>query len=113
MPWLKSVILDIVCSIVIAIAVLHEPSWARWFVLIYTPFMLVVKAAALSVSRGTVKRSKTGKKAVAEAPDAFFHVIYGINVVLLALGRWWIMVAAWVAIWVLSVLYARRHASNS
>lgn len=113
MPWLKSVILDVLCTAVIAVAILLEPAWARWFVIIYTPFMLLMKLAALSVSRGTVKRSKTGKAGQVEAPAAFFHVIYGINVALLALGRWWIMVAAWAAIWALSVLYARRFGPSA
>jgi hypothetical protein len=109
--WLKSVILDIACTAVIAVAVLVEPAWARWFVIIYTPFMLLMKVAALSVSRGTIKRSRAGKARQVEAPAAFFHVIYGINLALFVLGRWWIMVAAWAAIWALSVSYARRVGS--
>jgi len=108
MPWLKHVILDLVCTAVIAIAVFAAPVWARWFVVIYTPFMLVMKLFSLIVGRGTIGRTMASKTGATGVPRAFFHILYGANVVLLAWGRWWIMAAAWLAIWGVSVAYERR-----
>ncbi len=111
MPWLKSVILDIVCTVLIAVAVTVSADWVggvRIFILIYTPLMLILKLAALGVKPGTLRAAGAKKRLDNAAPSMFFHVLYGANVLLLALGRWWIMAAAWAVIWVLSFVYDRR-----
>lgn len=111
MSWLKSVVVDIVASVAIAVVVFAEGGWVsavRWFVIVYTPLMLLLKVLALSVGPTGMKRTGGKKAATDEAPPAFFHVVYGLNVVLLGYARWWIMAAAWAAIWLLSVFYERK-----
>ena len=111
MPWLKSVLLDIVCTVLIAIAVTVSADWVRGvriFIMIYTPLMLVLKLVALGVKPGTLRAAGTKKRLDNAAPPLFFHVLYGANVLLLLWGQWWIMAAAWAAIWILSFVYDRR-----
>ena len=100
--WLKEALLDVVVTVVIVLAAIPALPWARWIVLVYTPLMLLLKLGALLAAphAGQVRRS---------APEALFHVLYGINVLALLVGRWWWMAVAWVLIWGLSVAVERRQ----
>lgn len=116
MPWLKNVVLDIVCTALIAVYALLGTSWSggiRWFILIYTPLMLVLKLAALAVGPGTLRGRSASKKLGTQAPQSFFHVAYALNVLLLLYAQWWIMAAAWALIWIFSFVFERRNRPSS
>ena len=105
MKWLKDVVIDLIVTVLIAVAVFGGFAWALWVVWIYTPLMLVLKALAFfSVSLQTLTR----KKSVAP-PVWFFHLLYGTNVALLAYGRLWVLAGLWIAIWVFSAGASMRR----
>lgn len=108
MTWIKHVLVDILMVGVIALATLADVTAARWAVIIYTPLMLVLKVVALA-GGGLLGQFRQTQHA---PPDWFFHVIYGLSILLLLIGAWWIMAAGWAAIWILSVVADRRVAAS-
>jgi hypothetical protein len=107
MKWLRNVVVDLVATLVILAWVVQGWDAAGWAVWVYTPLMLVLKVAALSLGR-LLGRANRG-----DVPPWFYHFIYAANVALLAYGAQvlasrWVLAAMWVAIWALSVLAARR-----
>ena len=103
MAWLKNVILDLAVTAVIAVWLITSAQWAYWVVLIYTPLLVLLKVIGLS---GGVAQAAAQRKD--ETPVWFYHLIYAANLMLLLTGRWWIMAAAWAAIWVLSAYQQSR-----
>ncbi len=100
--WLKEALLDIVVTVVIVLAAIPALPWARWIVLVYTPLMLLLKLGALLAAPHLPRMRRS-------APEALFHVLYGINVLALLVGRWWWVAVAWALIWGLSVAVERRQ----
>lgn len=100
MGWLKNAVIDIAVTILIVLVTVNAlPEWADWVVLIYTPFILLLKAT--SFFGGIKVKPPQG----ADAPPVwFFHVLYAINVAVLLYSQWWLVGGAWVLIWVLSFL---------
>lgn len=106
--WIKHVILDLLVTLLIVLATIPEVSWARWIVVGYTGVMIVLKIVALT---GTRTIRSVGA-ATTNVPDWFWHAVYGLNVALLAVDRWWIPAAGWLLIWILSVAFQRRIAAG-
>ena len=116
MKWLRNAVVDIAATLVIVAWVAQNWSWAGWAVWIYTPLMLVLKAAALGLGR-LLGRANRG-----DVPAWFYHGVYAANVALLVYGAQfagsqsqssrWILAAMWAAIWVLSEA-ARQRARAS
>ncbi|PSQ68600.1 MAG: hypothetical protein BRD29_03495 [Bacteroidetes bacterium QH_2_67_10] len=111
MKWLRNAVVDIAATLVIVAWVAQNWSWAGWAVWVYTPLMLVLKAAALGLGR-LLGRANRG-----DVPAWFYHFSYAANVVLLLYGAQfvpgrWGLAAMWGGIWGLSVL-AARHARAS
>ena len=105
MNWIKNVLLDILVTVVIGIYAFTEPEWGYWVIIIYTPFMLLLKLmAVLSGASNPVK-----KKVEAAAPAWFFHLIYGVNLLLLLYANWWMMAVGWAGIWILSAVQESRR----
>lgn len=104
MSWLKNILVDLLVTAFIIVAVAGGWPWARWVVLGYTGLMLLLKVGAL-LGRGAVKQLK---RTQAGAPTWVFHLLYLVDIVVLALGGWWIAAAGWLAIWLLSYIQQRR-----
>lgn len=104
MNWLKSIILDLIVTALLITAVTTDLSWARWVVIIYTPFMLLLKVLAL-VGQSLIEQFKPRSP---EAPAWAFHLLYAVNVAALACAQWWITAAEWAVIWLLSYIEHRR-----
>jgi len=102
--WLKDVILDLVVAACVVALALFGTDWAYWVLVVYTPFMVLLKAVA-AFGPAMAK----GKKKAASGPPAwFFHVLYAASFGLLAYaGQWWIA-AGWLGIWVLSAVAERK-----
>lgn len=100
--WLKEALLDIVVTGVIVLAAIPALPWARRIVLVYTPLMLLLKVGALLTAPHLPRTRRS-------APEVLFHVLYGINVLVLLVGRWWWMALAWALIWGLSVAVVHRQ----
>lgn len=107
MGWLKNVIVDILVTIFIAAAFWLSDTWMWWVIVVYTVVLLIAKSISVT-SEGFI--SKTQKKQ--QAPEWFLHLLYGVNVLLLALAGWWFLAAGWVAIWILSYLGQRKSKNN-
>ncbi len=101
MKWLKKEILDIVITIVIVVTLFFKTQILKIFLFIYTPIMLIGRILALS-------GMNIQKKAGAKVPDWFLHVLYFINVMVLAVNRWWVLAALWLIIWILAFIYTMR-----
>lgn len=101
--WVKYVLLELAVTLTIVLATIPNLTWARWIVIAYTALMVVLKVIALA-GRRTLKSVKPSNP---DVPDWFWHVNYAVNIFLLAADAWWLMVGAWVLIWVLSVAFER------
>ncbi|MDQ7039735.1 MAG: hypothetical protein Q9M35_02220 [Rhodothermus sp.] len=100
--WLREALLDLIVTGIIVLAAIPALSWARWIVLVYTPLMLLLKLGALLAAPHLPRMQRS-------TPATLFHVLYGLNVLVLLVGRWWWMAVAWALIWGLSVLVERRQ----
>ena len=117
MKWLRNVVVDLLVTLVILAWVVQGWDWAGWVVWIYTPLMLLMKAAALALGR-LLGRANRG-----DVPAWFYHFVYAANIVLLVYGTQyeglffdggrWVLAAMWAVIWGLSVLAARRAQASS
>jgi hypothetical protein len=107
MKWLRNVVVDLAATLVILAWVAQGWTWAAWAVWIYTPLMLVLKAAALGLG------SLLGRADRGDVPGWFYHLVYAANVALLVYGAAWVLAAMWAAIWGLSAMAARRQQQMS
>jgi hypothetical protein len=103
MGWIKNALLDIAVPVVMLLATVGEMEWAWWIIAIYTPFMLVLKAAAYFGRHSTSKFKPTD----AGVPTVVYHVLYAANLLIAAYDRWWWVAGAWAVIWVLSAAAGR------
>ena len=116
MQWLKNVILDIAVTVLIVLAATLDVEWARWIVLIYTPFMLILKI--LFVLGGQSLTMLRQSKKIVVVPNWFYHTIYAVNVIITAgcalagagaaTQHWWMLAGGWALIWILSVVGEMR-----
>lgn len=105
MSWLKNVIIDVLITVLIVLVTSNVlPEWANWIVLIYTPFMLALKALALFSGINKIKMQKPENS----PPAWFFHVLYAINVAALVYGQWYITAGQWALIWLISFFIEMR-----
>ena len=112
--WLKNVIVDIAVTAVIVLWALGIlPDETRWAIYIYTPFIALLKIAALATGLDRVKQKQSGDP----PPTGFFHLLFAINVSMLLYSYFvhlnvimGIMAALWAVTWVLSVASSRRQA---
>lgn len=106
MDWLKNVVVDILVTLFIAAALLIGDMWMWWIILVYTLLLLVAKGVTAS-SSGTIAQ----KARSTDAPIWFYHLLYGLNIIMLGLTSWWFLTVGWVAIWLLSYLSLRNDHS--
>jgi len=114
MSWIKHVIIDLAVSLLIVLATTLDLPWARWIVLIYTPFMLILKIVVFLGSRSLSPLKPQGDA----VPRWFYHLLYAINVLFSAFGaystqettahHWWMIAGGWTLIWVLSIVIEVR-----
>ncbi|PIQ62582.1 MAG: hypothetical protein COV99_05575 [Bacteroidetes bacterium CG12_big_fil_rev_8_21_14_0_65_60_17] len=109
MAWIKHVILDLVILAVLAAWTLTGAVWMWWVIAIYTPLLVVLKVAALTMGVSTAVKAKGGD----QAPDWFFHVVYGLSLVLMLVAGNMYFAAAWALIWVLSAVGNARNRSSA
>lgn len=109
MDWIKNAWLDIAVTGVMALAALVHMEWARWAIMVYTPFMLLLKVVAFTNrhSRSKIKPTESG------VPEAVYHTLYGANVLLAAYDSWWWIAGCWAAIWILSVVSGKGSSAKS
>ena len=114
MPWIKNVLVDLAITVLIVVAAAMDLMWARWIVLVYTPFMLIIKLFVFlgGQSLGQLKQKGDG------VPVWFYHALYAVNVAVPAgaalaaagpaLRHWWMIAGAWALIWILSIAAETR-----
>ncbi len=104
MNWLKSILLDIIVTALILLAVIFRIHWLKIFIMVYSVLIVVIRTAVLfneDTLRAIFRRIK-------ETPSWPLHVLYGINVIVLLAGSWYIVSILWMFIWILSVLTERK-----
>ena len=104
MQWLKHIVLDLFAIIVIALAVFYERNFLSYVVYTYTALLVIARFFSL-ISENF---SAITKKKVSEAPLIVYHLIYFVNVLILALGQWYITAAGWVFIWIAAAIVQKR-----
>lgn len=105
MRILKGALFDILVTLAILAAVFFPVKGLEWFVVGYTPLLLILKIidfAGGGVSGLMIKRKKD------ETPAWVYHVLYGLNVVVLMYSQWFITGGQWAVIWLLSWLTAQK-----
>ncbi|NND71060.1 MAG: hypothetical protein HKN43_05730 [Rhodothermales bacterium] len=103
MKWLKNAIVDVAVTIAIVVMVFTDLEWIYWVLAIYTGFMVLIKVVGLI---GPAVKSKTTPET---PPNWFYHVLYAINVGVLAWCQCWLLAGGWALIWILSIFYQRRR----
>jgi hypothetical protein len=93
--WFKEVLVDLIATVVIAAVVFFQTPYLEYAVFVYTGLMAVARSLTL-LNRNF--RDLTARKAT-EAPAWIFHILYFLNVAILAYGAFYITAAAWVYIW--------------
>lgn len=105
MTWIKTVLLDIIVTLLILLAVFTEIPVLDTIVVVYTPIMLALKLLEV-FGAGLVN---TLRSAAAEPPAWFVYLLYAINVVLLCVAGWWWTAGQWVLIAILSLISRQRQ----
>lgn len=104
MKWIKQIVIDLLATAVIALAVFYPNVTLTYVVYIYTGLLAVARAFSL-FSRNF--QAITQRK-VAEAPIWVYHLLYALNVIILAYGKWFITAAGWVFIWAVASYVHQR-----
>jgi hypothetical protein len=102
---IQDLFVDILVTIAVISAVLLEIEWLTYLVIGYTFFLLFIKLMVL-VSEQLRAITAKNKSTV---PDLYYHLLYGINVIILGLSGWFITALAWMGIWVLSVFSSKKQ----
>lgn len=104
MQWLKQIIVDLLAIVIIALAVFYDASYLSYVVYVYTALLVVARLFALFSDNFNA----ITKKNVSEAPLWVYHLIYGITVLLLGIGGWFITAVGWIFIWVAASIVHKR-----
>ena len=104
MNWLSEVIVDIMVTMFIAVSIWLGDIWMWWVIAVYSGLLLIAKGVVLT-GDGFLSRTQKSQ----HAPDWFLHILYGVNLVLLAIAGWWYLLAAWILIWLFSFLSQRKQ----
>lgn len=104
MRWIKKTIIDIIISLLIVGMLIVDTPALNYFILIYTPVMLLLK---ILTYKHSIKPLIVRKKSIT-APDWFYHLLYGINIFVLLICNWWITSIQWILIWGIS-WYTKRN----
>lgn len=107
MQWLKHIVVDLLTTLVIALAVFYEDNTLTYIVYAYTILMCIARLASL-ISRNF---QKITQRKVSEAPIWIYHILYFLNVVILVLGMWFITAAAWIFIWGVAAYVHKRQST--
>lgn len=107
MQWLKHIVVDLLTTIVIALAVFYEDTTLTYIVYAYTILMCIARFASL-MSRNF---QKITQRKVSEAPIWIYHLLYFLNVLILVLGTWFITAAGWIFIWVVAGYVHKRQST--
>ncbi len=101
MKLLKKIWIDLLVTIIIITSLFIHAPFIKYFLYIYTPLILIGRIIALTGLN--LQKRISGK-----APNWLFHLLYAINVLILALNRWWILCILWLLIWILAYIYVAR-----
>ena len=87
----------------LGLATLLDQEWARYFIMFYTPLVIIMRLIAL--------QSRLLQRKVEQAdqvPVLVYHVIYALSFGLCVWDQWWLLAAGWAVIWILSAIYQAR-----
>jgi len=106
MKWLKSILLDLAATLVIAIVVFFdETTLLEYVVYIYTGLLAIARCLTL-ISQDM--RSIT-QRSVTEAPILVYHLLYFLNVSFLIYGAFYITGFVWIFIWAVATYVYSKH----
>lgn len=104
MKWIKQIVIDLLATVVIALAVFYPNVTLEWVVYIYTGLMATARLFSLfSPNFQAITQRK-----ISDAPVWVHHLLYALNVGILAFGEWFITAAVWVFIWAVASYVHQR-----
>jgi len=103
MAWIKNAIIDIAVTAIIVVYALTTATWGWWIIAIYTPLMLLLKVLAMSGAAAAVQRKAD------DVPGWFYHLLYGVNVLMLLYASFTNAAIGWAAIWILSAIVESKN----
>lgn len=104
MKWIKQIVIDLLATAVIALAVFYPNVTLTYVVYIYTGLLAIARSFSLfSPNFQAITQRK-----VTETPVWIHHLLYALNVAILAYGEWFITAAAWVFIWAVASYVHQR-----
>lgn len=108
MMWLKHLTIDILATLVITIVVFFETALLEYVLYIYTGLMVIARSLAFF----RIDLRAVTKKKVAEAPVWAYHLLYILNIAILAYGIFFITAIAWVYIYLSAMfVYYKKEGS--
>jgi len=104
MNLIKASFIDILVTLFIIAAIATGITWMYWVVMVYSALMLLLKLIDYSGEgfQGMLKQPRD------LPPDWPFHVLYGLNIIILIYAGWYILTAIWTGIWLFSWLKQRK-----
>jgi len=101
MKLLKKIWIDLLITIIILLTFFIDTRFIKYFLYIYTPLILIGRIIALT-------GLNIQKRNISRAPNWLFHLLYAVNVIVLAFNRWWVLCILWIIIWLLAFIYVAR-----
>lgn len=96
MKWLSQVVLDLLVTIAVAVYALTQNQILYYVIWGYTGLLLLSRILYYFISFLQQKASGT------DAPQWFYHLVYGLVNIMLVISSSYYLLAAWVIIWILS-----------
>jgi hypothetical protein len=101
---IQDLFVDILVTTAIISAVLLDFDWLTYLIIGYTFFILFLKLMVL-ISEQLKAITSRSKSLV---PDSYYHLLYGVNVLVLAVFGWYFTAVAWIGVWVISVYGSKK-----
>ncbi len=104
MNLIKASFIDILMTLFIVAAVWSATVWMYWVIMVYSALILLLRLIDFSGEgfQGMLKQPRE------LPPDWPFHILYGLNILILLYAGWYILTAIWAGIWLFSWLKQRK-----
>jgi hypothetical protein len=104
MYWIKNAIVDILVTVTIIVAAILHVEWLEYVVTGYTIVLLVAKIVIIAMNQ----MQTLMKGRITDVPEWASHMLYAINVIVLAVFSWPVTATMWLVIWFLSYLTYKK-----
>jgi hypothetical protein len=107
LKWIKYALLDVGIMVLILLGASFDLVYIRVLLYIYSPLILIAKAIVLF----SPAQSRLNRINASRVPHWFYHLLYGVNILVLAWAAWWYLLAMWIGIWAFSLWFQLKSQS--